>query len=87
LKYLEFWGIGVVDTVSLEVEKEIKSLIRMYNCSFSRYYEKANKPVCYITAGIIAGLFSAVLDKKVSVKERKCKAVGDNFCEFEVSMI
>jgi predicted hydrocarbon binding protein len=35
---------------------------------------------------MIAGLFSAVLNKKVSVKERKCKAIGDNFCEFEVSI-
>jgi predicted hydrocarbon binding protein len=86
LKYLEFWGIGTVDIISLEVEKEIKSLIRIYNCCFSEYYEKANKPICYITAGMIAGLFSAVLNKKVSVKERKCKAIGDNFCEFEVSI-
>ncbi|MEM5793790.1 MAG: V4R domain-containing protein [Candidatus Aenigmatarchaeota archaeon] len=87
LKYLEYWGFGSVDIISLEVEKEIKSLIRIYGCSFSQYYEKPNKPVCYITAGIIAGLFSAILNKKVSVKERKCKAVGDNFCEFEVSLV
>ncbi|MEM5834796.1 MAG: 4-vinyl reductase [Candidatus Aenigmatarchaeota archaeon] len=86
LKYLEYWGFGNVDIVTLEVEEEIKSLIRIYDCSFFQYYEKSNKPVCYITAGIIAGLFSAVLDKKVSVKERKCKAIGDNFCEFEVSL-
>lgn len=86
LKYLEYWGLGSVDIITLEVEKEIKSLIRIYDCSFSQYYEKSNKPVCYITAGIIAGLFSAVLNKKVSVKERKCKALGDNFCEFEVSL-
>ncbi|MEM5883162.1 MAG: 4-vinyl reductase [Candidatus Aenigmatarchaeota archaeon] len=87
LKYLEYWGFGSVDIISLEVEKEIKSLIRIYGCPFSQYYEKSNKPVCYITAGIIAGLFSAILNKKVSIKERKCKAVGDNFCEFEVSLI
>lgn len=85
LKYLEYWGFGRLDIISLEVEKEIKSLIRIYGCSFSQYYEKANKPVCYMTAGIIAGLFSAVLNKKVSVNERKCTAIGDNFCEFEVS--
>jgi hypothetical protein len=26
LKYLEFWGIGSIDVISLEVEKEVKSL-------------------------------------------------------------
>jgi predicted hydrocarbon binding protein len=86
LKYLEFWGIGVVEIVSLQIEKEVKSLIRIYDCCFSQYYEKAKKPVCYVTAGIIAGLFSGVLNKKVFVKERRCKAIGDNFCEFEVSI-
>jgi len=40
-----------------------------------------NEPSCYFTTGFLNGLFSAV--KNQHVKETKCIAMGDHYCEWE----
>jgi predicted hydrocarbon binding protein len=45
---------------------------------------KASEPVCYLTAGFIAGCLENMADRKyiVDVVEKKCRAVGDPYCLF-----
>ena len=43
---------------------------------------KAKEPSCYFTTGFLNGFFSAV--KSQHVKERKCIAAGDPYCEWEM---
>ena len=42
---------------------------------------KFNEPSCYFTTGFLNGFFSAV--KNQHVKETKCIAMGDPYCEWE----
>ncbi len=44
---------------------------------------RSNEPMCYFTTGFLNGLFSTV--KNQHVKEKKCIAVGDMYCEWEVT--
>jgi predicted hydrocarbon binding protein len=57
-----------------------------------RHYESADSfglpnvgfPVCVYEAGVAAGALEAGLGRPVDVREVKCCAAGDSFCEFEV---
>jgi len=54
------------------------------NCESSRtkwFMTKEKVPSCYFTTGFFNGLFSAV--KNQHVKETKCIAMGDPYCEWE----
>jgi len=42
---------------------------------------RSEKPSCFFTTGFLNGFFSAV--KNQHVKETKCIAVGDPYCEWE----
>ena len=42
---------------------------------------KWDEPSCYFTTGFLNGFFSAV--KNQHVKETKCIAMGDPYCEWE----
>ncbi|CAB3287692.1 V4R domain-containing protein [Methanocaldococcus lauensis] len=47
---------------------------------------RASEPVCYITAGFIAGCLENITEKKymIEVTEKKCLAKGDPYCQFIV---
>jgi predicted hydrocarbon binding protein/KaiC/GvpD/RAD55 family RecA-like ATPase len=54
------------------------------NCESSQSFQfirKEKAPSCYFTTGFLNGLFSAV--KNQHVKETKCIAIGDPYCEWE----
>jgi len=42
---------------------------------------KSEEPLCFFTTGFLNGFFSAV--KNQHVKETKCIAMGDPYCEWE----
>jgi predicted hydrocarbon binding protein/KaiC/GvpD/RAD55 family RecA-like ATPase len=50
------------------------------NCE--RFRMKTTQPSCYFTTGFLNGLFSAV--KNQHVRETRCVAVGDPYCEWEI---
>jgi predicted hydrocarbon binding protein/KaiC/GvpD/RAD55 family RecA-like ATPase len=50
------------------------------NCE--RFRMKTAQPSCYFTTGFLNGLFSAV--KNQHVREIKCIAAGDPYCEWEI---
>ncbi len=50
-----------------------------------RHKEKSKTPVCAITAGIIAGMFSYIFEKEVDCVEAKCESQGNSFCSFKVA--
>jgi predicted hydrocarbon binding protein len=54
------------------------------NCENSQiklFTTKIKGPSCYFTTGFLNGLFSAI--KNQHVKETKCIAIGDPYCEWE----
>jgi predicted hydrocarbon binding protein/KaiC/GvpD/RAD55 family RecA-like ATPase len=54
------------------------------NCETLRttLFKHAKEPSCYFTTGFLNGLFSAA--KKQHVREIKCIAAGDPYCEWEI---
>jgi predicted hydrocarbon binding protein/KaiC/GvpD/RAD55 family RecA-like ATPase len=50
------------------------------NCE--RFGIRTGEPSCYFTTGFLNGLFSAVKDQHV--REIKCLAAGDPYCEWEI---
>jgi predicted hydrocarbon binding protein/KaiC/GvpD/RAD55 family RecA-like ATPase len=54
------------------------------NCESTRekFFKTTGQPTCFFTTGFLNGLFSAV--KNQHVKEIKCIAAGDPYCEWEI---
>lgn len=55
----------------------VKNNKESINCS-------ASEPICYLTAGFIAGCLENITERRyiVDVVEKKCQAVGDPYCLF-----
>jgi diguanylate cyclase (GGDEF)-like protein len=46
------------------------------------YITDAKHPVCYLESGLLAGLFENLVKKRLSFKEKTCKAVSGGSCLF-----
>jgi predicted hydrocarbon binding protein/KaiC/GvpD/RAD55 family RecA-like ATPase len=71
LSFLEYCKVGKV-TLG-------ETLRMMQNCE--SFMMRGKEPSCYFTTGFFNGFFSAV--KNQHVKETKCIAMGDPYCEWE----
>jgi predicted hydrocarbon binding protein/KaiC/GvpD/RAD55 family RecA-like ATPase len=71
LNFLEYCKVGKV-TIG-------ETLRMVQNCE--SFMVKAEEPSCHFTTGFFNGFFSAV--KNQHVKETKCIAMGDPYCEWE----
>jgi predicted hydrocarbon binding protein/KaiC/GvpD/RAD55 family RecA-like ATPase len=76
LNFLEYCKVGKIT---------MDETIRMKDNCESVFYrfmtKKREEPCCYFTTGFLNGFFSAV--KNQHVKETKCIAMGDPYCEWE----
>jgi predicted hydrocarbon binding protein len=78
-KVIDFMNYCKVGKVTLDETIRIKE-----NCESLRtkLFTAIEEPSCYFTTGFLNGLFSAV--KKQHVREIKCIAAGDPYCEWEI---
>jgi predicted hydrocarbon binding protein len=77
LNFLEYCKVGRVtmaDTIKIRENRE-----SFYTKLFQK---KWDEPACFFTTGFLNGFFSAV--KNQHVKETKCIAMGDPYCEWEL---
>jgi predicted hydrocarbon binding protein len=76
LKFLEHCKVGKVKLdETMRIRENCESL-------YTKYYEtRWEEPACYFTTGFLNGFFSTV--KNQHVKETKCIAMGDPYCEWE----
>ncbi len=76
-------GWGVVDDVNVDLEKGHAKLriYRSFECELSR---DQRNPQSHFYRGAVAGVFARFFGKDVEVKEIKCIAMGDPYCEFEI---
>jgi predicted hydrocarbon binding protein len=76
LNFLEYCKVGKVT---------LDETIRMKENAESVFYKfmtkKREEPTCYFTTGFLNGFFSTV--KNQHVREVKCVAAGDPYCEWE----
>jgi predicted hydrocarbon binding protein/KaiC/GvpD/RAD55 family RecA-like ATPase len=76
LNFLEHCKVGKVTVgETIRMEENCESIRE------SLYATKREEPSCYFTTGFLNGFFSAV--KNQHVKETKCIAMGNPYCEWE----
>lgn len=64
------------------LDKEIE--LRVYESLRVSGLPNIGKPICHYETGLFKGVLQEILDKKVKVRETKCKAQGYPYCQFKV---
>jgi predicted hydrocarbon binding protein/KaiC/GvpD/RAD55 family RecA-like ATPase len=77
LDFLEHCKVGEVS-----MEETVRIRDNCESCQTKVFATKIKEPSCYFTTGFLNGLFSAV--KNQHVRETKCIAAGDPYCEWEI---
>jgi len=83
----EIYGLGKLNLLDLN-NKDKKVILNIPNSALSDaclQNKKSKTPVCTLTAGILAGIFSYIFDKDVDCIETKCRACGAETCDFKIS--
>jgi transcriptional regulator with PAS, ATPase and Fis domain len=75
-------GIGEIVITDMTDDKIIFRLFDCFTCSDMKHL---SKPICFFEAGILAGAVSNIRKQNMDANEVKCNALGDDFCEFEVT--
>ena len=76
-------GWGIMEIMEFD-KKNSFAKVRLYNSNNAIGYKDSLKPVCYVFSGVVEAVAEIVFNKKMSCRETKCIAMGDNYCEFEV---
>ena len=61
-------------------------VVTIENCPECRHL-RADGPFCYLNQGVITEFAEMYLDLTVRTEETKCRAIGDELCEIEVSIV
>jgi len=76
LDFLEYCKVGEVNlSETIKIKQNCESLWTKW------YTTRWEEPLCFFTTGFLNGVFSAVGDQHV--RETKCIAMGDPYCEWE----
>jgi len=76
---------GGGEIVGYNIEKDRKIILkvnRLFECEL--YKGRIDKPISYFSRGVFIGFFRELLGKKLDIRETKCIALGDQYCEFEI---
>ena len=84
----DLYGLGLIEIEKLNNDKK-EAIIKVRDSTIAKAYkdkgrQKSKKPVCVITAAVIASIFSFLFKKQVDAAEVRCLAQGSGFCEFVV---
>ena len=60
--------------------------LRVDECVSCAGVTGASEPICQFEGGLVAGVLSEFLDKRVKATETRCNACGDGTCGFEVEI-
>jgi len=67
-------------------EEKLKFVIRLHENFECRFFMgKKDKPMGHMTRGALTAIFNEVYGKTFEVRETKCVAKGDEYCEFIIS--
>ncbi len=82
------YGLGEMSIQNIDnAKKEVLIAIKDSTVAeewLKKYKARSKIPVCTLTAGILAGMFSYVFNKETDCVELKCKAAGNSYCLFKV---
>lgn len=79
-----FWdqGLGILQALDTSSNGIVR--LRLDESLSSSGLPNLDEKLCFFEAGIIAGFYSKLSNKKAMVKEEKCLANGDDYCEFAI---
>jgi len=80
-------ALGYCSIEIVKIEPENTSIIRVYDSFECEIGKPSDKPFSHFLRGFIAGLFSGLFKQKYTVKETKCIAKGDPYCEFIITRV
>ncbi len=75
LGWIEGWEIAEFDLRSGNIMVALKG-------NQEARHKKSSKPVCYLSAGLLAGIATEIFGKKTNFREIRCQARGDPECLF-----
>ncbi len=76
-------GYGILEFKSIDMKNK-RFVVRVHNSMNAIGVKNSKKPVCYMTAGTMAGAADVVFGRTMRCDEVKCMAMGDPYCEFHV---
>ncbi len=77
-------GFGVIKVLEIS-ENPLHALVRVHGCfECECATEKSDKPYSHLVRGMMAGVFTQLFGVEATVREIKCIAKGDPYCEFEI---
>lgn len=86
-KYLEM-GTSIAEMLGLGIWKISENLAIVENnpipTEYILMFEKSPEPIDYYLLGITRKVYESYFGKEVEVKETKCIACGDPYCEFQI---
>ena len=82
---LRGWG-RVVSLTKTEASNQVTYEYTFRDCIICHKYTGTQEPICDVVRGIFVGWLESFLGKKAnSSAERECRAMGKNFCVFDVT--
>jgi len=75
-------GWGEIIDYTIEDNKLILKIDRLWECEIQK--REVDRPASHYVRGIITGFFREITRLGLEVRERKCIALGDPYCEFEI---
>lgn len=83
LKQIPERGLGHAELMEFKEEGPM-SCIKIENSADIKHDKDADKPVCALLSGFIAGAAETIFNRSMDCTETKCVATGDEHCEFLV---
>ena len=85
----DLYGLGEMNIEEIDNDKK-QAIVSVRESVIAEEWigknkKKSKEAVCSLTAGILAGVFSFIFEKKVDCVEAKCKAQGNSNCLFKVA--
>ena len=75
---------GNVVDYRIEVNRIILMISESWECEVQKGI--INETASHLLRGVIAGYFNSILEREIDVIETKCIAIGDPYCQFEITI-
>lgn len=84
-----WWPLQAMGWGSWEIDFESKKdqglvLVNLYDSAVAKSLGEVGKPVCYLYAGLFAGVLTHLARRQLSGIEIQCYAMGSSYCRFIV---
>ncbi len=73
------WGAWRLD---LSQRKQGMITVDIFDSAIAKSLGNVGKPVCYLYAGVLAGVFTYIAKRDLAGIEVQCYAMGEDFCRF-----